>query len=197
MASTPTTSLVRAGEGLRPLPELPEVETVRRGLADRLSSFQIHDVEILRDRAIASPGGSLLFVQALKGTWVGQWHRRGKYLYADLHDGPDHHQVAERGHWGVHLRMTGQFLWLDEQQSPAATPACARDPKGENCASSICAASAKCGGHLSSPSRITGEDWSEPLRAFNGPATRLKQQTLHQAPTGPKPRGRCRQHLCR
>ena len=100
------------------MPELPEVETVRRGLADRLSSFQIHDVEILRDRAIASPGGSLLFTQALKGTWVGQWHRRGKYLYADLHDGPDHQQVAERGHWGVHLRMTGQFLWLDEATEP-------------------------------------------------------------------------------
>jgi len=100
------------------LPELPEVETVRRGLADRLSSFQIHEVEILRDRAIASPGGSLLFTQALKGTWVGQWHRRGKYLYADLHDGPDHQQVAERGHWGVHLRMTGQFLWLDEATEP-------------------------------------------------------------------------------
>ena len=100
------------------MPELPEVETVRRGLAGRLSSFQIHDVEILRDRAIASPGGSLLFTQALKGTWVGQWHRRGKYLYADLHDGPDHQQVAERGHWGVHLRMTGQFLWLDEATEP-------------------------------------------------------------------------------
>ena len=100
------------------MPELPEVETVRRGLAGRLSSFQIHDVEILRDRAIASPGGSLLFTQALKGTWVGQWHRRGKYLYADLHDGPDHRQVAERGHWGVHLRMTGQFLWLDEATEP-------------------------------------------------------------------------------
>ena len=100
------------------MPELPEVETVRRGLADRLSSFQIHDFEILRDRAIASPGGSLLFVQALKGTWVGQWHRRGKYLYADLHDGPDHQQIAERGHWGVHLRMTGQFLWLDEATEP-------------------------------------------------------------------------------
>ena len=100
------------------MPELPEVETVRRGLASRLSSFQIHDVEILRDRAIASPGGSLLFTQALKGTWVGQWHRRGKYLYADLHDGPDQQQVAERGHWGVHLRMTGQFLWLDEATEP-------------------------------------------------------------------------------
>ena len=100
------------------MPELPEVETVRRGLADRLSSFQIHDVEILRDRAIASPGGSSLFAQALRGAWVGQWHRRGKYLFADLHDAPDQQQQADRGHWGVHLRMTGQFLWLDEAAEP-------------------------------------------------------------------------------
>ena len=113
------------------MPELPEVETVRRGLADRLSSFQIHDVEILRDRAIASPGGSSLFAQALKGTWVGQWHRRGKYLYADLHDDPNGQQIAERGHWGVHLRMTGQFLWLDEATEPCRhTRVRFWDPKG-------------------------------------------------------------------
>ena len=76
----------------------------------------------------------------------------GKYLYADLHDGPDHQQVAERGHWGVHLRMTGQFLWLDEATEPCRhTRVRFGILKGENCASSICAASAKCGGyHLSS-----------------------------------------------
>ena len=98
------------------MPELPEVETVRRGLADRLSSFQIHDVEILRDRAIASPGGSSVFAEGLRGAWVGRWHRRGKYLYAELHDHSDGDQTASRGLWGVHLRMTGQFLWLDSEQ---------------------------------------------------------------------------------
>ena len=100
------------------MPELPEVETVRRGLADRLSSFQIHDLEILRDRAIASPGGSSVFANALRGAWVGQWHRRGKYLYADLRDSRAGVSKPERGFWGVHLRMTGQFLWLEEEQEP-------------------------------------------------------------------------------
>ncbi len=96
------------------MPELPEVETVRRGLTKRLHRFKIHDLEILRERAIASPGGSFVFAQALKGSWVGHWHRRGKYLYAELKEHEADTTVASRGLWGVHLRMTGQFLWVDE-----------------------------------------------------------------------------------
>ncbi|MEB3159113.1 MAG: DNA-formamidopyrimidine glycosylase [Synechococcus sp.] len=100
------------------MPELPEVETVRRGLTSRLSSFHIHDLEILRDRAIASPGGSSVFATGLKGAWVGQWHRRGKYLYADLHDSDGGGATPNRGLWGVHLRMTGQFLWVEDGSEP-------------------------------------------------------------------------------
>ena len=85
------------------MPELPEVETVRRGLADRLESFEITEIEVCRARAIASPGGVDQFVAGLKGATVGAWSRRGKYLMAQLE--PD------RGSWGVHLRMTGQFQW--------------------------------------------------------------------------------------
>ena len=85
------------------MPELPEVETVRRGLADRLKAFEIDRIEVCRDRAIASPGGPDQFVAGVCGSRVGQWSRRGKYLMADLE--PD------RGIWGVHLRMTGQFQW--------------------------------------------------------------------------------------
>lgn len=99
------------------MPELPEVETVRRGLADRLSSFQIQAIEVLRDRAVASPGGVPAFTNALTGSWVGAWHRRGKYLYANLLDRSTG-ATDDRGIWGVHLRMTGQFLWLEEESAP-------------------------------------------------------------------------------
>ena len=85
------------------MPELPEVETVRRGLADRLDSFEIKEIEVCRARAIASPGGVDQFVAGLKGATVGAWSRRGKYLMAQLE--------PNRGSWGVHLRMTGQFQW--------------------------------------------------------------------------------------
>ncbi|MFL0774272.1 MAG: DNA-formamidopyrimidine glycosylase family protein, partial [Prochlorococcus sp.] len=60
------------------MPELPEVETVRRGLANRLKLFQIEHVEVCRERAIASPGGSELFIRSLEGVRVGEWKRRGK-----------------------------------------------------------------------------------------------------------------------
>ncbi len=88
------------------MPELPEVETVRRGLADRLVSFEIAQIEVCRERAVASPGGVSSFCSGLTGSTVGTWRRRGKYLMADLE--PD------RGVWGVHLRMTGQFQWHDQ-----------------------------------------------------------------------------------
>ena len=104
------------------MPELPEVETVRRGLANRLDQFVISDLEVCRDRAIASPGGPECFESGLINCRVGQWSRRGKYLYAELH----RHGSAETnfpeesaGYWGVHLRMTGQFQWIEDD-----TPAC-------------------------------------------------------------------------
>ena len=102
------------------MPELPEVETVRRGLEQQTTGFEIASVKVLRDRAIAHPADPQAFCTALQGCRVGVWSRRGKYLYAQLH-----RQGEQAGHWGVHLRMTGQFLWLD---SPAPghelRPAC-------------------------------------------------------------------------
>jgi formamidopyrimidine-DNA glycosylase len=93
------------------VPELPEVETVRRGLEQQVSGFEIERVEVLRARAIASPPLPELFRDALEGCTVGAWMRRGKYLMAQLE-----RAGADAGHWGVHLRMTGQFLWLEQPQ---------------------------------------------------------------------------------
>ncbi|MFZ0407824.1 MAG: DNA-formamidopyrimidine glycosylase [Cyanobium sp.] len=97
------------------MPELPEVETVRRGLEQRTSGMTIARVEILRQRAIAAPPDPELFALALRDTRVSRWRRRGKYLLADLDQGADGESA---GQWGVHLRMTGQFLWLDNNQPP-------------------------------------------------------------------------------
>ena len=91
------------------MPELPEVETVRLGLQRQTRDFLIGKVEVLRDRAIAEPPDPALFRLALEGCTIGQWSRRGKYLLAELGD-PDGQRA---GIWGVHLRMTGQFLWID------------------------------------------------------------------------------------
>jgi formamidopyrimidine-DNA glycosylase len=91
------------------VPELPEVETVRRGLEHHTLGREWARVEVMRARLIASPLDPELFMVALRGTRVLGWQRRGKYLLASL----SHADGSAAGHWGVHLRMTGQFLWFD------------------------------------------------------------------------------------
>ncbi|CAK6695018.1 DNA-formamidopyrimidine glycosylase [Synechococcus sp. CBW1107] len=95
------------------MPELPEVETVRRGLELQVVGYQIARVEVLRARAIASPPLPELFCSALEGCRVKAWLRRGKYLMAQLE-----RDNSDGGYWGVHLRMTGQFLWMGQPQEP-------------------------------------------------------------------------------
>ncbi|MFM8936846.1 MAG: DNA-formamidopyrimidine glycosylase [Vulcanococcus sp.] len=97
------------------MPELPEVETVRRGLERQLQRFTISRVVVLRARAVAWPPDPELFCSALEGCRVGAWQRRGKYLIAALEQAGE-----DAGHWGVHLRMTGQFLWLEQPREPCS-----------------------------------------------------------------------------
>ncbi|NJR50477.1 MAG: DNA-formamidopyrimidine glycosylase [Leptolyngbyaceae cyanobacterium CSU_1_3] len=87
------------------MPELPEVETVRIGLNQVTLNQEILGGDVLLDRTVAHPS-SVDFLQGLKGTTIAQWHRYGKYLLAELHDS---------GWLGVHLRMTGQLLWVDRE----------------------------------------------------------------------------------
>jgi formamidopyrimidine-DNA glycosylase len=96
------------------VPELPEVETVRRGLERQTCGLVFSQVEVLRARAIAHPPDPELFALALRDCRVRAWHRRGKYLLADLCDATG----EDAGRWGVHLRMTGQFLWLGDPAEP-------------------------------------------------------------------------------
>ncbi|MFN9644191.1 MAG: DNA-formamidopyrimidine glycosylase family protein, partial [Cyanobacteriota bacterium] len=61
------------------MPELPEVETVRRGLEHHTLGKEWVRIEIVRARLIANPLDPDLFVLALRGTRVIRWNRRGKY----------------------------------------------------------------------------------------------------------------------
>lgn len=83
------------------MPELPEVETVRRGLNATTLNQTIIQTIVLLDRTIAHPA-PIEFPNKLQGHQLKIWHRRGKYLIGELQNG---------GHLGVHLRMTGQLLW--------------------------------------------------------------------------------------
>ena len=80
------------------MPELPEVETVRRGLAPVLEGRRLVRVEARRpDLRFPFPEG---FVQRLAGARVVALRRRAKYLLADL----------DRGETLIaHLGMSGRF----------------------------------------------------------------------------------------
>ncbi len=93
------------------MPELPEVETVRRGLQQFSVDQPIQQVEVLRLSTIAHPDVAD-FVQGLTGAVIKQWQRRGKYLLAECVNV----DRTPRGWLGVHLRMTGQLLWLSAPQ---------------------------------------------------------------------------------
>ncbi len=91
------------------MPELPEVETVRRGLNQHTLDRSITGTEVLLPRTIADPDTTAEFIAALHQTQIRTWHRRGKYLYAELTSAA----TGKPAGWlGVHLRMTGQLLWV-------------------------------------------------------------------------------------
>ena len=89
------------------MPELPEVETVRRGLNQLTLGQEITGGDVLLQRTIAYPFSVDEFIQRIKGNTITTWHRRGKYLLAEL---------SPASSLGVHLRMTGQLLWLDQNE---------------------------------------------------------------------------------
>lgn len=94
------------------MPELPEVETVRLGLEKVTVGMQIMGGEVLYPRTIAHPQSPQAFIQGLQTATFLAWMRRGKYLLSQL-SLATHHQPS----WlGVHLRMTGQLLWLAQDE---------------------------------------------------------------------------------
>ena len=70
------------------MPELPEVEVVRRGLADWVSGRTIESVEVLDPRSIRRHAlGVEDFIGNLQGAMVSDVVRRGKFLWLPLSDG--------------------------------------------------------------------------------------------------------------
>jgi formamidopyrimidine-DNA glycosylase len=92
------------------MPELPEVETIRRQLAPHLKSRTIVDVEIL-DPRWTRPIAPNEVSEQLRGATIEELGRRGKYLVWALSD--DRHLL-------MHLRMTGTLL-LDPAVDPPHT----------------------------------------------------------------------------
>jgi len=100
------------------LPELPEVETVRKGLEKKLKDFIISEIEIIRPSTIAFPANKDEFKKGLNNSLIDKWSRRGKYLIANLIKNSNNHTLKSNGYLIIHLRMTGHFNWLKRNNSP-------------------------------------------------------------------------------
>jgi len=86
------------------MPELPEVETVVRGLRPRLKGRRIVRLEIRQPLVIR--GSLAAFRRSLRGARIRRIRRHGKHIVLELSSGLNHARAVS---WVVHLGMTGQF----------------------------------------------------------------------------------------
>jgi len=93
------------------LPELPEVETVRDGLARHVLGARVASVEVLRDYSVRhQDGGAETFVAALTGARLDAAARRGKFLWLELADPGGGESAVPTRALVAHLGMSGQLL---------------------------------------------------------------------------------------
>jgi formamidopyrimidine-DNA glycosylase len=112
------------------VPELPEVETIARGLDKRIAGDKIESVWIgSRKQPLKSPAG--VIASALEGKRIVRVHRAGKHIVFDLEAEPKRqtatkkrnrdghaqprqaappHQSDAHAQWIVHLGMTGRIV---------------------------------------------------------------------------------------
>ena len=94
------------------MPELPEVETVRAGIADHSLGRPVRAVRVVDARALRRHlPGPVHFEAALTGRALRGAYRRGKYLWLTLSEADG--TLADEA-LVVHLGMSGQLLVRDE-----------------------------------------------------------------------------------
>lgn len=93
------------------MPELPEVETIRIGLAKLLPGLKVKDVSY--DWPKSFPNAPADVARFLNGAEVIKVRRRAKVLIIDLSSG-----------WSlvVHLKMTGQLVYVGDKRFGAGHP---------------------------------------------------------------------------
>ncbi len=93
------------------MPELPEVETIARGLDKRIASDTIESVWLgSKPEPLKSSAEEIAAV--LEHSRIARVRRVGKHIVFDLEGNSDKGKksVTIRGQWVVHLGMTGQLL---------------------------------------------------------------------------------------
>ena len=98
------------------MPELPEVETIRRDMASRIAGRTVAEAWVSPDAPKLVQGETAeSFCRRLAGRAVEELDRRGKYLLLRLSGGLT---------WIVHLRMTGGLIHLSPPKADGARNSC-------------------------------------------------------------------------
>ncbi|MNR99312.1 Formamidopyrimidine-DNA glycosylase [compost metagenome] len=92
------------------MPELPEVETIRRDLEDAVVGRRITGVFLYEPRVVRHPEPEA-FVRGLKGKRILGAERRGKHLLIRLSGG---------WVWAIHLVLEGQLLYQEADEAIAS-----------------------------------------------------------------------------
>lgn len=92
------------------MPELPEVETVRKGLVQLVADKTISKVKVSWPNIITTDESLELWEEMLVGQTIQSVGRRGKYLVFEMTD------------WLLisHLRMEGKYLFFKQEDLPEA-----------------------------------------------------------------------------
>jgi formamidopyrimidine-DNA glycosylase len=101
------------------MPELPEVETIRRQLAPEVTGRTILAAEVLDER-LTRPEGPERLARGLEGRRIEEVDRRGKYLLLRLEGG---------GTMALHLRMTGNVLLRRPESGEEVADLMETDPR--------------------------------------------------------------------
>jgi formamidopyrimidine-DNA glycosylase len=104
------------------MPELPEVETIRRQLEPELLGHRIERLEVLDERW-SRPVSPERLEQQVSGRTIAGLKRRGKYLLMALEGGDT---------LVMHLRMTGNLLLVDSDGLVAAVDPRLYEPASED-----------------------------------------------------------------
>ncbi|MBQ6605966.1 bifunctional DNA-formamidopyrimidine glycosylase/DNA-(apurinic or apyrimidinic site) lyase [Candidatus Saccharibacteria bacterium] len=89
------------------MPELPEVETIRRGLEKRILNKKIIQVKVLEKKSFIGEAEEVL------GRKIEKLGRRGKALIIELSGGES---------FLIHLRMTGQLIYIGRERFAGGHP---------------------------------------------------------------------------
>ena len=104
------------------MPELPEVETIKNEISEKIIGRHIKEVVILWDKTVKVPSAAE-FIAKVTGRKIRDVNRRGKYLLISLN-------MADT--LIMHMKMTGSLLLTSDENPPLYTRAVLKLDDGTN-----------------------------------------------------------------